>query len=85
MFNSRFLSNSQKFILASNFKNYLNDSIKKYTYHSSNNAAHQTNKTPVSKDTSNVPNDKVSNEHKNKRDINNIHKVNTKIASVSPL
>ena len=30
MFNSRFLSNSQKFILASNFKNYLNDSIKKY-------------------------------------------------------
>ena len=28
MFNSRFLSNSQKFILASNFKNYLNDSIK---------------------------------------------------------
>ena len=30
MFNSRFLSNSPKFILASNFKNYLNDSIKKY-------------------------------------------------------
>jgi len=30
MFNSRFLSNPQKFILASNFNNYLNDSIKKY-------------------------------------------------------
>ena len=30
MFNSRFLSNSQKYILASNYNNYLNDSIKKY-------------------------------------------------------
>ncbi len=30
MFNSRFLSKSQKFILASNYNNYLNDSIKKY-------------------------------------------------------
>ena len=30
MFNSNFLSNSQKFMLASNYKKYLSDSIKKY-------------------------------------------------------
>ena len=30
MFNSRFLSNSQKFTLASNYNNYLNNILKKY-------------------------------------------------------